>query len=49
MASKANRRKFLQVAGMGVAATATFQSASVAMAAESDSSAKGVNMETSNV
>ncbi len=44
MASKANRRKFLQAAGMGVAVTATIQSTLPAAPAESTSAAKGVKI-----
>jgi multimeric flavodoxin WrbA len=44
MASKANRRKFLQAAGVGVAATAALHSTGPAMSAESASAAKGIKI-----
>ncbi len=44
MGSKASRRKFLQAAGMGVAATAALQSASAATSAESDSATRRVRI-----
>lgn len=44
MASKANRRKFLRTAGVGVAATAALYSTAPAMSAESASSGKGIKI-----
>ena len=44
MASKANRRKFLQTAGMGVAAAAALHSTAPVMSAESASAAKGIKI-----
>jgi len=44
MASKANRRRFLQAAGMGVAATAAIQSTLPAAPAESTSAARRVKI-----
>ena len=44
MASKANRRKFLQAAGIGVAATAAVRSSVAAASAESTSTARHVKI-----
>jgi len=44
MASKANRRKFLQAAGLGVAATAALQTTGPAVSAESTSATKRVKI-----
>jgi multimeric flavodoxin WrbA len=44
MASKANRRKFLQAAGLGVAATAALQTTGPAASAESTSAARSVKI-----